>query len=241
MSRNAGRHRRHGIGDRSGDRDLRHLWLPAMTQQRPCQRGLVHRPRDLSSLPRDCVYEGRRRPEVSRAVLSGGSPRPAPFFIGNHLALDFINTIATPQGAVVAWLCDGEDLVRWLVDAQVIDPVSAERIRTWRREALDEVTEEAREFRKWLRSFVTARSGKPLRATVVTIAPLNELLVRDKSFPQVEVELHKLCSPATPSVSLTRQRVKRAEEGPYCGIAGASRKANGFLRRDPIQSPEPSR
>src|SRR5260370_1447160 len=32
--------------------------------------------------------------------------RPPPFFVGNHLALDFLNTIATPQGAVIDWLVD---------------------------------------------------------------------------------------------------------------------------------------
>jgi predicted RNA-binding Zn ribbon-like protein len=80
------------------------------------------------------------------------------------------------------------------VDAQVIDPVSTERIRTRRREALDEVAEEAREFRKWLRTFVTARRGKALRATVVTIGPLNEQLARDKSFPQVQVVGRNACA-----------------------------------------------
>src|SRR6266481_5265542 len=115
------------------------------------------------------------------------SDRPPPFFVGNHLAIDFLNTIATPQGAVVDWLCDGQDLIRWLEEAQVVDPVIAARIRTWRRDTLDEVAGKAREFRKWLRTLVTARMGKPLRATAATIAPLNELLAKEKSFPQVEV------------------------------------------------------
>ena len=115
------------------------------------------------------------------------SDRPPPFFVGNHLALDFLNTIATPQGAVIDWLCDGQDLVGWLEDARVIDPVTAARIRTWRRDALDEVARKAREFRNWLRTFVTARKGKPLRAAAGTIGPLNDLLARDKSFPHVEV------------------------------------------------------
>ena len=113
--------------------------------------------------------------------------RPPPFFVGNHLALDFLNTIATPQGAVIDWLCDGQDLVRWLADARVIDPLIVARTRTWRRDSLEEAAGKAREFRNWLRTFVTARKGKPLRATAGSIAPLNELLARDKSFPQVEV------------------------------------------------------
>jgi predicted RNA-binding Zn ribbon-like protein len=113
--------------------------------------------------------------------------RPPAFFVGNHLALDFLNTIATPQGALIDWLCDGQDLVGWLEDAGVIDPAIAARTRTWRRDSLDEVAGDAREFRDWLRKFVTARKGRALRATAGSIAPLNELLARDKSIPQVEV------------------------------------------------------
>jgi len=113
--------------------------------------------------------------------------RPPPFFVGNHLALDFLNTIATPQGAVIDWLRDGQDLVRWLQDARVIDAAIAARIKTAGRDALDDVAGNVREFRTWLRAFVTARNGKPLRVTAGSIAPLNKLLARDKSFPKAEV------------------------------------------------------
>ena len=115
------------------------------------------------------------------------SDRPPPFFVGNHLALDFLNTVAIPKGAVIDWLCDGQDLVQWLQDARVVGPAIRPRIRTWTRDSLDEVAGQARKFRNWLRTFVTARKGKPLRAAAASIAPLNELLARDKSFPQVEV------------------------------------------------------
>jgi predicted RNA-binding Zn ribbon-like protein len=113
--------------------------------------------------------------------------RPAAIFVGNHLALDFLNTVATPQGEVVDWLRDGQDLVRWLQDAQVVDSLIATRTRSWRRDSLDEVARQAGDFRKWLRGFVMARMGKPLHASARSIAPLNERLARDKSFPQVEV------------------------------------------------------
>ena len=80
--------------------------------------------------------------------------RPPPYFVGNHLAIDFLNTIATPQGIVIDWLCDGQDLVRWLEDARVIDSLTAAKAKTWRRAALDDVAANAREFRDWLRKFV---------------------------------------------------------------------------------------
>lgn len=47
---------------------------------------------------------------------------------------------------------------------------------------------QAREFRQWLREFVTARMGKPLRATAAAVALLNELLARDSCFQRVEAD-----------------------------------------------------
>ncbi|MBV8313725.1 MAG: CGNR zinc finger domain-containing protein [Planctomycetaceae bacterium] len=115
------------------------------------------------------------------------SNRPPAFFVGEHLALDFLNTTATPQGAQVEWLGDGKDLVDWLEQAGSIEPAAAARIRGSGGDALDEVARQAREFRRWLRGFVTARMGEPLRATAAAVAPLNELLARDRSFQRVEV------------------------------------------------------
>jgi predicted RNA-binding Zn ribbon-like protein len=112
--------------------------------------------------------------------------RPPAFFVGDHLALDFLNTAATPRGTPVEWLRDGKDLVGWLEQARSIEPVAAARIRESGSDALDEVARQAREFRQWLRGFVTARMGKPLRATAAAVASLNELLARDRSFQRVE-------------------------------------------------------
>jgi predicted RNA-binding Zn ribbon-like protein len=114
------------------------------------------------------------------------SNRPPAFFVGEHLALDFLNTTATPRGTWVEWLGDGKDLVDWLEQAGSIEPAAAARIRESGSDALDEVARQAREFRQWLRGFVTARMGKPLRATAAAVAPLNELLARDRSFQRVE-------------------------------------------------------
>jgi predicted RNA-binding Zn ribbon-like protein len=114
------------------------------------------------------------------------SDRPPPFFVGEHLAIDFLNTVATPQGALIEWLADGNDLVGWLQQAGAIDAAAAARMRGFGRAALDEIARDAREFRHWLRGFVTARMGKPLRATAGAVAPLNQLLARNHSFPQVQ-------------------------------------------------------
>jgi hypothetical protein len=113
------------------------------------------------------------------------SNRPQVLFDGEHLALDFLDTTATPRGTRIEWLADGKDLVDWLEQVRSIEPAAAARIRESGSEALDEVSRQAREFRQWLREFVTARKGKPPRATAAAIAPLNELLARDRSFQPV--------------------------------------------------------
>ena len=57
---------------------------------------------------------------------NGGTPvtddRPAPMFIADHPGLDFLNSIGTPADTVVEWICNGEDLLAWLVEAKLIDP-----------------------------------------------------------------------------------------------------------------------
>jgi len=113
------------------------------------------------------------------------SNRPPAIFVGEHLALDFLNTTATPRGELIDWLADGNDLVSWLEQAGSIEAPAAARVRAFGRDALDEVAGQARQFRQWLRGFVTARMGKPLRATAAAVAPLNELLARDNSFQEV--------------------------------------------------------
>jgi predicted RNA-binding Zn ribbon-like protein len=114
------------------------------------------------------------------------SNRSPAYFVGEHLALDFLNTTATPWGTRIEWLGDGKDLVDRLEQAGSIEPSAATRSRESGSDALNEVARQAREFRQWLRGFVTARMGKPLRATAAAVAPLNELLARDSSFRRVE-------------------------------------------------------
>ncbi|HVX10554.1 MAG TPA: ABATE domain-containing protein [Pirellulales bacterium] len=114
------------------------------------------------------------------------SDRPPPFFVADHLALDFLNTLATPQGAPIDWLRDGNDLIDWLKQAGTIERTDTANIREWDRDAVDEIARQAREFRQWLRAFVVARMGKPVRATAAALAPLNELLAAENSFQKVE-------------------------------------------------------
>jgi predicted RNA-binding Zn ribbon-like protein len=112
--------------------------------------------------------------------------RPAPFFIADDAALDFLNTIA--WGAEIEWLANGADLVAWLDQAACLPADAAVQFRAQAgTRALDAVACEARELREWFRGFVTKHAGRPLvRRALHELAPLNEVLGRDEAFWQVE-------------------------------------------------------
>jgi len=114
--------------------------------------------------------------------------RPPPFFVGDHLALDFLNSIASPKDVPVEWLRDGRDLVDWLVQANVLAGDVAARFRQSKdQRVLDSVAGRSREFRYWLRGFVTRHMGKPLTpGAAKALGPLNGLLAGDTSQPVVE-------------------------------------------------------
>src|SRR5262245_51380388 len=178
------------------------------------------------------------------------SDRPPPFFVGDHLALDFLNTIATPRDVPVEWLRDGQDLVDWLQQANAIaEDVAARFRRSKDLRALDDVARRAREFREWLRGFVARHLGKLLPpAAAKALGPLNELLAGDASYPVVEVAggtpglrlrrvrhwespdelLHPLAEAAADLVCSVDFRLIRACEGSVCSLLFLDRtKAHG--------------
>ena len=115
-------------------------------------------------------------------------PRPAPFFIGDDLALDFLNSIAAPWGREIEWLADGGDLVAWLEQAHAVPAKVLAQFRAHSgSRALDAAASEARELREWFRQFVCKQAGKPIgRRALHDLAPLNQLLERDEVYRQIE-------------------------------------------------------
>ncbi len=129
-------------------------------------------------------------------------PRPPAFFVGNHLAIDFLNSTATPVGVRTEWLRDGADLLDWLEQARAIERAAAAKFRTESdRRALDAVAGQARELREWLRGFVERHLGRELKADAAgELGPLNRLLAEDNGYWQVGIGPHG---------SLERRRVRR--------------------------------
>jgi len=56
-------------------------------------------------------------------------------FLGNHLALDFVNTRPAPKGEPVELLTDFRALLKWFQAAEVIDPADAARLRHFDRDS----------------------------------------------------------------------------------------------------------
>jgi predicted RNA-binding Zn ribbon-like protein len=108
------------------------------------------------------------------------TPDPFPFvFVGNHRALDFVNTEVAVEGVPRDLLNGLDDLVAWLVGAGALDSASARSaLARWggRRRGAAAV-EAARELRTALRRLADAwTAGKPAPRAVV--ARVNELLSR---------------------------------------------------------------
>ena len=115
--------------------------------------------------------------------------RPPPFFIGDNLGLDFLNTIAVPVDTKVEWLSSGEDLLAWLEQAGLVPgDVLAASQRSAVPGELDGIAAQARALRDWFKLFVYKHMGRPLQPTALReLEPLNQLLARDEAFGQIVV------------------------------------------------------
>jgi predicted RNA-binding Zn ribbon-like protein len=114
-------------------------------------------------------------------------PRPAPLFIADAIALDFLNSIATPVDVPVEWLASGDDFLKWLQSA---DLVPTQVLSSMRRSAvpgeLDAVAAQARALREWFRGFVEQHKGKRLGPEALKeLAPLNRVMERDQEYGQI--------------------------------------------------------
>ena len=113
--------------------------------------------------------------------------RPPAIFVGDALGLDFLNSIATPIDTPIDWIDDGDGLLNWLEQAQLVPADVLKRIRTQALPGeLDKVADQARSLREWFRGFVRKHKGRPLTAkSLAGLEPLNRLLERDDTFKRV--------------------------------------------------------
>jgi predicted RNA-binding Zn ribbon-like protein len=108
------------------------------------------------------------------------TPDPFPFvFVGNHRALDFVNTELAVEGVPRDLLGGLNDLAAWLIAAGALDSASARKaLARWGgRRRTARAVEAARQLRTALRRLADAwAAGKP--APSGTVAMVNELLAR---------------------------------------------------------------
>jgi predicted RNA-binding Zn ribbon-like protein len=89
-------------------------------------------------------------------IAAKRAPASAPALrVGDHLALDFLNSIASPQGEPLEWIADGPAFLQWLEDSGKIQPhehISA--LKAFPQSEMDDIAEEARQLREWFRKLL---------------------------------------------------------------------------------------
>ena len=58
--------------------------------------------------------------------------RPPAMFIADALGLDFLNSVATPVDTEIDWIDDGDGLLAWLAQAQLVPAETLEALRAGR-------------------------------------------------------------------------------------------------------------
>lgn len=132
-------------------------------------------------------------------------PRPPAFFLADALGLDFLNSVATPVDTPIDWIEDGEGLLKWLEQAELVPAEALKSIRSQARPGeLDKVAAQARHLREWFRGFVRKHKGRPLTAKCLAeLEPLNRLLELDDAFSRI------VTAPKGESSPLQFQRTRR--------------------------------
>lgn len=137
------------------------------------------------------------------------SDRPAPFFIGEHRALDFLNSIAAPKATEIEWLESGADLLDWLVQSELCHESEIEHLRASEfAPALDEALGRVRGLRDDFRDFIRSISGTTgLPPEHPMISRLNDLLKAGRQYPMVKIGSEEHSAPQTQPTSAVLETV----------------------------------
>jgi predicted RNA-binding Zn ribbon-like protein len=107
-------------------------------------------------------------------------------FVGNHPAVDFLNTAYAPDGRFTETIGSGREFLEWMVGAGLLEEGEAARVaRRLGRKELDQAAAEARRVREWGRSWLDRWRAAPRRDYGEQIAALNRLLAGGGRRPEV--------------------------------------------------------
>lgn len=109
-----------------------------------------------------------------------------PVFLGSHPAIDFLNTTFSPQGITTEVIGDGESLLRWMVEATLLDAPTAVSIRRrYSGTTLNAIAADARKLRGWVTGWIDRWSRRPLDTYDTELRRLNAVLERSHSYCEV--------------------------------------------------------
>jgi predicted RNA-binding Zn ribbon-like protein len=110
-------------------------------------------------------------------------------FVADALGLDFLNSIAPPPRSKIEAIVTGDDLMAWLLTANLASIEDLEEVRAIAVPGqLDVVASQARALGEWFRGLVYEYRGKPLPVDAIEkLEPLNQVLEQDYRFGQVDV------------------------------------------------------
>ncbi|MBI3965405.1 MAG: CGNR zinc finger domain-containing protein [Chloroflexi bacterium] len=118
--------------------------------------------------------------------MSEERPRSRFLFRGGHPSLDFVNTVSTRDGDLVDRLVGFDDLLTWLVEADLLDArKAAEAKRRWAEsETATRVVAEARALRAAVRELADSLTSTR-EASAESLVTLNRCLQQRVGYPQV--------------------------------------------------------
>lgn len=113
--------------------------------------------------------------------------RPAPFFVSDHMALDFLSTRTAPWGKEIEWLSSGTDLLDWLEAAEAISGDQKKALSAQFSTAeLEAACHSARSLREWFRGFISSYAGNELTEfDLAELQPINQILAQSSQYSQV--------------------------------------------------------
>lgn len=125
------------------------------------------------------------RPSTPRQFIigkPGDRERPPAILIGDHVGIDFLNSLACPHGPWIEWISNGEDLISWLAAVGAIEPAKVKTLAAaWDDKASDRVAKEARELRESFRAVVEQPAAqKDVPPALIT--RINGILKRGASY-----------------------------------------------------------
>ena len=111
--------------------------------------------------------------------MTPDTERPAPMFVGESLALDFLNSVAAPKGLIIDWLDTEASLLDWFEQSGLCEKAELARLCDGSNAAdFAQALQALHKFRDLFREFINEAAGqKKAPVSDLLIKELNEILL----------------------------------------------------------------